>query len=142
MQELFSKDTIDNNIIKRFDMYLKQTCINTLKNQCKAEKRKEALCMPIYEFETSLEYIEEGFERAEADEIEVIGYRIKISNYKLFSVISVIPEKLKAALILNVVADISLKEIAKMLGVSERTVKNYKSSAIEKIRRYMDSYEG
>lgn len=119
---------------------MKQTCINTLKNLTKTENTKSTTCLPIDDFETFLEYIEKGFDESESEEIEVIGYKIKISNYKLVTAIKMIPENLRIALVLNIVAEISMNDIAKILGVTERTVKNYKSNAIEKIRGYMDSY--
>lgn len=139
---LFCENEVDPNVVKRLDMYIKQTCNNTFKNQLKVEQKgKRVVSVPIYDFENLLEYTEKGFEEIEFEEIEVLGYKIRISNYKLLNGIKSVPENLRVTLVLNVVVKIPMKDIALLLGVTERTVKNYKAYAIEKIRRYMDNNE-
>src|ERR1035437_2359395 len=134
---------VDQQLVKRLDMYVKSALVNALRNKKNVDsrpKRHDVSFTSINEYEDSLVYLEKGFTLCEHTKITIFGYSISITNYSLSNALSSIPENHKTALLLNTLQQIPLCTIAEMLGVTERTIKNYKKLAIEEVRSFMNEH--
>ena len=136
---------MDNNInCAQFDAYIKKTCKNILINYKKSEKRFEKhnqSFVPLFDNDSDLIYEDFGFVQTEMNTITVYGHTIHISDHNLANSIKKLPKRNKETLILHVVVNMPLRDIAMMFGVSERMVRKYKKYAIEQIRKEVSPNE-
>ena len=125
--------------VKRFDSYIKAALRHALYNYTKAKNKSHpANTQSLEDYEQKLEYSESGFDSAENFELHYYGYSVKLSNPELYKTIKKLPFYEQCALMLHKVLGLTLHEIADLLSVSDRTVKNYQKQAIQKIKAGME----
>ena len=132
-----------NNILlfaTRLDSYIKKTCKNILidkKRADTAKTKKQFSFVPFGENISNTSEYECFLTEIESEIIIVEEYSVMIADSELASSLKGLPKKQLLTLILFVVAETSISEIADRLKVSERMVKKYKKAAIDKIRMEM-----
>lgn len=80
---------------------------------------------------------EEDYESILCQYIETKGYRFPIYNQNLAIALLELTDVQRSVLIQNVVLNITLRQIAFDLNISERMVRKHKHNAIESIRKKM-----
>ena len=133
----------EDDICKRFDTYVKKTFLNDLCMKSREKERKNNYnisFVPLPNDDLSvfhLEITEKEFENIELQRLNIDCYDIYVSNEELAYAINALPYKNRVTLLLNVVEDIPMKDIALQLEVGDRMAKKYKRVAIEEIRRIL-----
>lgn len=89
-------------------------------------------------FAENLGYEDTGYEKVLCQYIEVKGVQVPVHNPDLAIALLTLTEIQRTVLIQNIVLDITLKQIACDLKISERMVRKHKHNAIESIRRRMN----
>lgn len=83
-------------------------------------------------------YEDSGFDEILCQYIEVNGIQIPVYNSDLAIALLELTEIQRSILIQNVVLEVTLKQIAYDLKISERMARKHKHNAIESIRRRMN----
>lgn len=91
-------------------------------------------------FAGNLGYEDTGFEAVLCHYIEVNGIQIPVYDPDLATALLELTETQRSVLIQNVVLDITLKQIAHDLKISERMVRKHKHNAIKSLRRRMGKH--
>lgn len=84
-----------------------------------------------------IEYSEDGFLLVENNILVFNGRAYTLVNEELYSAITKLPVKLKTVVISLYFEGKTAKQIAQMLNVTDRTIKNYKKNALNQIKETM-----
>ena len=139
MNQNIELSKITSFIIATYDAYIKKTCKNTLIDYKRAQSRTakhDISFIPLIGNE-DIEYEEGGYKSAETIEIEMFGYKVNIADGPLAIALNKLSDKSRTALILHIGLKVPLKEIANVLGVSERAAHYYKKTTVDKLKKEM-----
>ena len=120
-------------------------CLETEPNQC--PRYSECLTLPFYKGlnKVIIDYLEsytlEDLAQLRGYQIEYIisdndGHSGKVSIERLYEAMLELDDNLKEVLLLKFWYKYSRKEMSQRLGVSEKTITNWKNKAFEYIKRY------
>lgn len=140
-KQLFSVSDISDDLIQYTDMYMKKVIINAKRHYYREKSKIQKHGIVFVDLETfaeNLGYEDIGFEKVLCQYIEVKGIQVPVHNPDLAIALLALTEIQRSVLIQNVVLDITLKQIAYDLKISERMVRKHKHNAIESIRRRMN----
>ena len=143
--QCFSISDINDDLIQYADMYLKKVIINAKRHYYREKRKIQKNGIVFVDLETfaeNLGYEDAGFEAALCQYIEVKGIQIPVYNTDLAIALLELTAIQRSILIQNVVLDITLKQIAIDLKISERMVRKHKHNAIELIKRRIEHESG
>ena len=125
----------------RMDAYIKKIVSNCIADFLKCKKRGSQI-MPISEVESIPDVENEWSNKieinAEAKPYKIYKYVVYISEPEIYEMLNELSEdekKYSDALILKEVFKVSNKKISKHMGVTERSIQNYKNKAREIFRK-------
>lgn len=139
-KRLFFLADIDESLIHYTDRYLKRVIINAKYHYYRRQNQKEKYRIVLFDldsFSEELGYEDSGYESVLCQYIEVNGIRIPVLDPDLADALLSLTEVQRLVLLKNICLDITMKEIACELQISERMVRKYKHNAIEAIKRRM-----
>lgn len=124
------------SIQHRFDCYCKKIIDNSVKNQIRNYLRycQKYEVMAMDEEMEQLQTVTDEY-LSEKIEIKVGEESIYLESSQLAKAIMKIPERKRIALLLAVVLEYSIGEIATQLNVSKKTVTDYKYEALSSLRK-------
>ena len=133
--EEFTQSELES-IQHRFDCYCKKIIDNSVKNQIRNYLRycQKYEVMAMDEEMEQLQTVTDEY-LSEKIEIKVGEESIYLESSQLAKAIMKIPEKKRIALLLAVVLEYSIGEIATQLNVSKKTVTDYKYEALSSLRK-------
>ncbi len=125
-----SEDCVQNAIFKAYEVrasfqnlaQFKSFLYTCIRNECISIHRRQ---QSQSNYLATLDYQEDCFD---------IGLAESEMMHLLHSAMQALPDKYRQVLELNIFKGKKTKEIAEILGISERTVKNYKASALDLLR--------
>ena len=125
-KEEFTQDELES-IQHRFDFYCKKIIDNSVKNQIRNYLRycQKYEVMAMDEEMEQLQTVTDEY-LSEKIEIKVGNESIYLESSQLAKAIMKIPERKRIALLLAVVLEYSIGDIAEQLNVSKKTVTDYK----------------
>ena len=134
-KEEFTQEELES-IQHRFDFYCKKIIDNSVKNQIRNYLRycKKYEVMAMDEEMEQLQTVTDEY-LSEKIEIKVGNESIYLESSQLAKAIMRIPEKKRIALLLAVVLEYSIGDIAEQLNVSKKTVTDYKYEALSSLRK-------
>lgn len=143
-KQRLSISDINEDLLQFADMYLKKVIINAKHHYYREKSLMKKHGIVFVDFETFAEEMgrEENYESVLCHYIEIKGYCIPVYNSQLATALMELTEVQRSVLIQNVVLDVTLKQIACDLNISERMVRKHKHNAVESIRRKMTEGEG
>lgn len=136
----FSIEDIDKYLLDYADKYLKKVIINAKRHYYRRQSQKDKYGIVFFDldsFSEELGYEDQGYESALCRYIEVNGIRIPVLDPDLADALLSLTEVQRLVLLKNVCLEVTMREIARELHISERMVRKYKHNAIEAIRRRM-----
>lgn len=133
--EEFTQGELES-IQHRFDCYCKKIIENSVKNQIRNYLRycQKYEVMAMDEEMEQLQTVTDEY-LSEKIEIKVGEESIYLESSQLAKAIMKIPERKRIALLLAVVLEYSIGEIATRLNVSKKTVTDYKYEALSSLRK-------
>lgn len=133
--EEFTQGELES-IQHRFDCYCKKIIDNSVKNQIRNYLRycQKYEVMAMDEEMEQLQTVTDEY-LSEKIEIKVGEESIYLESSQLAKAIMKIPERKRIALLLAVVLEYSIGEIATQLNVSKKTVTDYKYEALSSLRK-------
>ena len=140
-KQLFSITDIDDDLIQYADKYLKKVIIHAKHHYYRKQKQKEKYGIVLLDLDTfseELGYEEKGYETTLCQYIDVKGIRIPILDQDLAEAILSLTELQRLVLLQNVCLNITLKDIAHDLKISERMARKHKHNAIESLGRRIE----
>lgn len=144
-KQLFSVSDISDDLIQYTDMYIKKVIINAKRHYYREKSKMQKHGIVFVDLETFAENLgceEAGFEETLCQYITIKGFHVPVYNPELAIALLALTEIQRSVLIQNIVLDITLKQIARDLKISERMVRKHKHNALEAVRRRMEkSYE-
>lgn len=134
-KEEFTQDELES-IQHRFDFYCKKIIDNSVKNQIRNYLRycQKYEVMAMDEEMEQLQTVTDEY-LSEKIEIKVGNESIYLESSQLAKAIMKIPERKRIALLLAVVLEYSIGDIAEQLNVSKKTVTDYKYEALSSLRK-------
>lgn len=134
-KEEFTQDELES-IQHRFDFYCKKIIDNSVKNQIRNYLRycQKYEVMAMDEEMERLQTVTDEY-LSEKIEIKVGNESIYLESSQLAKAIMKIPERKRIALLLAVVLEYSIGDIAEQLNVSKKTVTDYKYEALSSLRK-------
>ena len=141
----FSISDINDDLIQYVDRYLKKVIINANHHYYHENSQMKKHGIVFVDLETltnTLGKEDEDLESIFCQYIEVQGFHVPVYNTELAMALLDLTEMQRTILIQNVVLNITLKQIAQEIKISERMVRKHKHNAIESVRKRMKrSYE-
>lgn len=137
-KQLFSISDISDDLVQYTDMYMKRVIINAKRHYYREKSKMQKHGIVFVDLETfaeTLGYKDARFEKVLCQYIEVKGIRISVHHPDPAMALLALTETQRSVLIQNVVFNITLKQIACDLKISERMVRKHKHNAIESVRR-------
>lgn len=134
-KEEFTQEELES-IQHRFDFYCKKIIDNSVKNQIRNYLRycQKYEVMAMDEEMEQLQTVTDEY-LSEKIEIKVGNESIYLESSQLAKAIMKIPERKRIALLLAVVLEYSIGDIAEQLNVSKKTVTDYKYEALSSLRK-------
>lgn len=134
-KEEFTQDELES-IQHRFDFYCKKIIDNSVKNQIRNYLRycQKYEVVAMDEEMEQLQTVTDEY-LSEKIEIKVGNESIYLESSQLAKAIMKIPERKRIALLLAVVLEYSIGDIAEQLNVSKKTVTDYKYEALSSLRK-------
>lgn len=127
-----------DNLTKRFDAYVKSSCKYSLIEEFKKRNKITFNVVSLSDMNCEdIEYSEDGFLPVENNILVFNGRAYTLVNEELYSAITKLPVKLKTVVISIYFEGKTAKQIAQMLNVTDRTIKNYKKNALNQIKETM-----
>lgn len=127
-----------DNLIKRFDAYVKSSCKYSLIEEFKKRNKITFNVVSLSDMNCEdIEYSEDGFLLVENNILVFNGRAYTLVNEELYSAITKLPVKLKTVVVSTYFEGKTAKQIAKTLNVTDRTIKNYKKNALNQIKETM-----
>lgn len=127
-----------DNLTKRFDAYVKSSCKYSLIEEFKKRNKITFNVVSLSDMNCEdIEYSEDGFLLVENNILVFNGRAYTLVNEELYSAITKLPVKLKTVVVSTYFEGKTAKQIAKMLNVTDRTIKNYKKNALNQIKETM-----
>ncbi len=127
-----------DNLIKRFDAYVKSSCKYSLIEEFKKRNKITFNVVSLSDMNCEdIEYSEDGFLLVENNILVFNGRAYTLVNEELYSAITKLPVKLKTVVVSTYFEGKTAKQIAQMLNVTDRTIKNYKKNALNQIKETM-----
>ncbi len=127
-----------DNLTKRFDAYVKSSCKYSLIEEFKKRNKITFNVVSLSDMNCEdIEYSEDGFLLVENNILVFNGRAYTLVNEELYSAITKLPVKLKTVVISIYFEGKTAKQIAQMLNVTDRTIKNYKKNALNQIKETM-----
>jgi len=129
-------------IQKRFDLFCKKVIRNCVKNQIRAYVRycKHYKTVSIDEWTELLDGVNDEY-FSEKTEIKIGNESIFLESWQLAEAIQKLSIQKKYALLLAVVLDYSIEEVALELHITKKTATDYKYQALKELRREVEKYE-
>lgn len=126
------------NLTKRFDTYVKSSCKYSLIEEFKKRNKLTFNVVSLSDMNCEdIEYSEDGFLLVENNILVFNGRAYTLVNEELYSAITKLPVKLKTVVVSTYFEGKTAKQIAQMLNVTDRTIKNYKKNALNQIKETM-----
>ena len=132
----FSIEDIDKYLLDYADKYLKKVIINAKRHYYRRQSQKDKYGIVFFDldsFSEELGYEDQGYESALCRYIEDNGIRIPVLDPDLADALLSLTEVQRLVLLKDVCLEVTMREIAHELHISERMVRKYKHSAIEAI---------
>jgi|GEM_PF-4494353 putative ATPase subunit of terminase (gpP-like) len=127
-----------DNLTKRFDAYVKSSCKYSLIEEFKKRNKITFNVVSLSDMNCEdIEYSEDGFLLVENNILVFNGRAYTLVNEELYSAITKLPVKLKTVVVSTYFEGKTAKQIAQMLNVTDRTIKNYKKNALNQIKETM-----
>lgn len=145
MREIkFELGEITDDVIIYVDKYIKLLMSNvkySFLEKYNAEQKLICNYIQIKENDIRLSYQDAGIEKILSDIYVVESTEIIIKNSRMAECLNNLTYREREVILRNVVLKTPLKKIAFDIGVSERMVKYYKKSALNKMRKELDNNE-
>lgn len=145
MREIkFELGEITDDVIIYVDKYIKLLMSNvkySFLEKFNAEQKLICNYIQIKENDIRFSYQDAGVEKILSDIYVVESTEIIIKNSRMAECLNKLTDRERDVILRNVVLKTPLKKIAFDIGVSERMVKYYKKSALNKMRKELESNE-
>ena len=145
MREIkFELGEITDDVIIYVDKYIKLLMSNvkySFLEKFNAEKKLICNYIQIKENDIRFSYQDAGIEKILSDIYVVESTEIIIKNSRMAECLNNLTYREREVILRNVVLKTPLKKIAFDIGVSERMVKYYKKSALNKMRKELENNE-
>lgn len=145
MREIkFELGEITDDVIIYVDKYIKLLMSNvkySFLEKFNAEQKLICNYIQIKENDIRFSYQDAGIEKILSDIYVVESTEIIIKNSRMVECLNKLTDRERDVILRNVVLKTPLKKIAFDIGVSERMVKYYKKSALNKMRKELESNE-
>lgn len=136
----FSISDINDELIQYVDKHLKKVIINANHHYYHEKSQLKKHGIVFVDLETLTDTLgreDEDLESVFCQYIEVKGFYIPVFNTDLAMALLELTETQRTILIQNVVLNVTLKQIARDLKISERMVRKHKHNAIESVKKRM-----
>ena len=140
----FELGEITDDVIIYVDKYIKLLMSNvkySFLEKFNAEQKLICNYIQIKENDIRFSYQDAGIEKILSDIYVVESTEIIIKNSRMTECLNKLTDRERDVILRNVVLKTPLKKIAFDIGVSERMVKYYKKSALNKMRKELESNE-
>ena len=140
----FELGEITDDVIIYVDKYIKLLMSNvkySFLEKYNAEQKLICNYIQIKENDIRFSYQDAGIEKILSDIYVVESTEIIIKNSRMAECLNNLTYREREVILRNVVLKTPLKKIAFDIGVSERMVKYYKKSALNKMRKELESNE-
>lgn len=140
----FELGEITDDVIIYVDKYIKLLMSNvkySFLEKYNAEQKLICNYIQIKENDIRFSYQDAGIEKILSDIYVVESTEIIIKNSRMTECLNKLTDRERDVILRNVVLKTPLKKIAFDIGVSERMVKYYKKSALNKMRKELESNE-
>ena len=145
MREIkFELGEITDDVIIYVDKYIKLLMSNvkySFLEKYNAEQKLICNYIQIKENDIRFSYQDAGIEKILSDIYVVESTEIIIKNSRMAECLNNLTYREREVILRNVVLKTTLKKIAFDIGVSERMVKYYKKSALNKMRKELENNE-
>ena len=137
---IFSPDFLTDETIDYIDSYIIRVIINAKNDyyrKCTRHLKYNIQHVSFGQYDQDLFFEESGFNYLEKQYLKSGNISILVEDPDLMDALLQLPENHLYILLQNIVLKVPMKQIAKKLGISLRTVELYKHDALKTLRRRM-----
>ena len=143
-KDKFEFNGITEDVLIYVDKYLKLLMSNvkySFLEKYNAEQKVICSYIQVKEDDIKFSYQDEGIEKILSDIYVVENTEIAIKSSRISECLNKLTDREREVILRNIVLKTTLKKIAFDIGVSERMVKYYKKSALNKMRKELENNE-
>ena len=131
----------ENSLPERFDSWIKKVLESLIYNEVRSFARKKIRQQEVFSEEIEKIAVYEPFEEDELIEVLLGDTPLMLKDKKLANALGKISKRKQQAIEGTIILGIPVSIVAKLLGLEEQIVRNYRNRGLSELRSMMEDME-